>query len=71
MMVSRILGAPSLRFFAGARVGNDERRPSLFYYFEPTKPEETPKNVEKIAFHVENRGRNSFIIRRRENAACP
>jgi len=25
-----------------------------FCEFEPTKPEETPKKVEKIAFHVEN-----------------
>jgi hypothetical protein len=28
--------------------------PLVLCEFEPTKPEETPKKVEKIAFHVEN-----------------
>jgi hypothetical protein len=35
----------------------------VFHATDPTKPEETPITVDKIAFHVENLVRNCFIIR--------
>ena len=39
---------------------------------ERRKPGKTRRNVDNFAFHVENRGRNLFIIRHiGETVSCP